>query len=115
MATASLIGGKSATAAAPITVAPAGSAPVELHADPADGVAPLVVTWKVVNNTGRALLQYELDQTGGGTFCIGRKLGRHVGHLFDPGSLVSGSSRHGRPGGSLTRARRPSPPAIQRS
>ena len=29
---------------------------------------PLVVTWKVVNNTGRTLIQYELDPTGGGVF-----------------------------------------------
>ena len=29
---------------------------------------PFVVTWKVVNNTGRALIQYELDPTGGGIF-----------------------------------------------
>jgi hypothetical protein len=29
---------------------------------------PHVVTWKVVNNTGRALIQYELDPTGSGAF-----------------------------------------------
>ena len=67
-ATASVIGGESATASAPIAVAATGPGAVELHADPADGIAPLVVTWKVVNNTGRALIQYELDSTGGGTF-----------------------------------------------
>jgi hypothetical protein len=67
-ATASVVGGESATASVPITVDPGEPGAVELHVDPADGVAPLVVTWKVVNNTGRTLIQYELDSTGGGTF-----------------------------------------------
>ena len=67
-ATASVIGGQSATDFAPITATPASPAPIELRADPADGVAPFLVTWKLVNNTGRALIQYELDPTGGGAF-----------------------------------------------
>jgi hypothetical protein len=67
-ATASMIGSESATASLPITIASAPSLSVELQADPADGITPLVVTWKIVNNTGRTLIQYELDPTGGGTF-----------------------------------------------
>ena len=67
-ATAGVVGGESATTSVPITIGSEAPGAVELHADPADGVAPLVVTWKVVNNTGRALIQYELDSTGGGTF-----------------------------------------------
>lgn len=67
-ATASVIGGASVTASTPVTVGPALPPAVELLAGPADGVAPLTVTWKVVNNTGRALIQYELDPTGGGVF-----------------------------------------------
>ena len=67
-ATASVVGGVSATASVPITVAPAPPASIELQADPPDGIVPFVVTWKVVNNTGRTLIQYELDPTGGGVF-----------------------------------------------
>ena len=67
-ATASMVGDEPALASIPIAIASADSGSIELHAEPGDGIAPLVVTWKVVNNTGRALLQYELDSTGGGTF-----------------------------------------------
>jgi hypothetical protein len=67
-ATASVVGGDSASASIPITPSPAPPSSIELHADPEDGVAPLIVTWKVVNNTGRGLVRYELDPTGGGTF-----------------------------------------------
>jgi hypothetical protein len=67
-ATASVVAGASVTASTAIAVNPAGPPAVELVADPADGVAPLTVTWKVVNNTGRDLIQYELDPTGGGLF-----------------------------------------------
>ena len=67
-ATVSVVGGESATDSRSVTIVPGTSAALELQADPADGIAPLTVTWKVVNNTGRALLQYELDPTGGGTF-----------------------------------------------
>ena len=67
-ATASVVGGASTTASAAVTVSPAPPPPIELVADPGDGVAPLAVAWKVVNNTGRALIQYELDPTGGGVF-----------------------------------------------
>jgi hypothetical protein len=67
-ASASVVGGASATTSVPITVTSAPLPSVELQADPAEGIAPLVVTWKVVNNTGRTLIQYELDPTGGGTF-----------------------------------------------
>jgi hypothetical protein len=62
------VGGEAVTASVPITVVPASAGSVELHAEPADAVAPLVVTWKVVNGTGRMIVQYELDPTGGGTF-----------------------------------------------
>jgi hypothetical protein len=67
-ATASLVGGESTAASLPITVVPALAGPVELHPDPADGIAPLIVVWKVVNNTGRTLIQYELDPEGNGNF-----------------------------------------------
>ena len=67
-ATANVVGGASTTASVPITVASEPPASVELQADPGDGIVPLVVTWKVVNNTGRTLIQYELDPTGGGSF-----------------------------------------------
>ena len=67
-ATASVVGGASVTASTPVTVGPALPPAVQLLADPADGIAPVTVTWKVVNNTGRALIQYELDPTGGGVF-----------------------------------------------
>ena len=67
-ATASVVGGASVTASRAVTVGSAAPPAVELLAEPSDGVAPLSVTWKVVNNTGRALIQYELDPTGGGVF-----------------------------------------------
>src|SRR5262245_22905112 len=67
-ATVNVVGGESATASSPITVAPGMLPAIELVADPADGVAPLSVTWKVVNNTGYALIQYELDPNGSGAF-----------------------------------------------
>ena len=67
-ATATVVGGDSVSRSAAVTVGPAPPPTVELVADPADGVAPLTVTWKVANNSGRALIQYELDPTGGGTF-----------------------------------------------
>jgi len=41
---------------------------VTLEGFPAGGPAPLTVTWRVGNNTGRALVQFEFDETGGGTF-----------------------------------------------
>ena len=67
-ATASVVGGASVTASRTVAVSPAPPPAVELVADSADGVAPLTVAWKVVNNTGRSLIQYELDPTGGGVF-----------------------------------------------
>ena len=39
-----------------------------LRAAPASGIAPLEVTWQVINQTGRLLVQFELDETGTGTF-----------------------------------------------
>src|SRR5207249_1915522 len=38
------------------------------RADQTDGVTPLIVTWQVTNQTGRPLVQYELDPTGARTF-----------------------------------------------
>ena len=67
-ASASVVGGASATTSVPIMVEAAPPPSIELHADREDGIVPFVVTWKVVNNTGRALIQYELDPTGGGIF-----------------------------------------------
>jgi hypothetical protein len=67
-ATASVVGGLSKAASSSITVSSATPPAIELVADPTDGIAPLAVSWKVVNHTGRALIQYELDPTGGGSF-----------------------------------------------
>jgi hypothetical protein len=63
-----VVGGEPVTTSVPITVEPAPAGSVELQADPGDAIAPLAVTWKVVNDTGRVIVQYELDPTGGGTF-----------------------------------------------
>jgi YVTN family beta-propeller protein len=41
---------------------------VVLTASPGSGVAPLTVTWQVVNQTGRSLVLFELDPTGTGSF-----------------------------------------------
>jgi hypothetical protein len=59
-----------ATSIARITVqvSQAAPAPLILRALPESGVAPLLVTWQVVNQTGRPLVRFELDPTGTGTF-----------------------------------------------
>lgn len=40
---------------------------LQLVALPESGVAPLVVTWQILNQTGRPLVRYEFDETGEGT------------------------------------------------
>jgi hypothetical protein len=67
-AIATVVGGESTTTSIPITITSASPASIELLADPPDGILPHVVTWKVVNNTGRAIIQYELDRIGSGAF-----------------------------------------------
>jgi hypothetical protein len=61
------LSGPSATAGASISPV-SGNPEMRLRAEPADGVAPLSVTWNVHNPTGRQLVSYELDRTGGGSF-----------------------------------------------
>ncbi|MGH7207862.1 MAG: hypothetical protein ACREIL_00610, partial [Nitrospiraceae bacterium] len=51
-----------------LIVSQVASAPVLLRASPDSGVAPLVVTWHVLNQTGRPLVRFEFDETGSGTF-----------------------------------------------
>ena len=51
-----------------ITVSPATPPALRLLATPESGVAPLTVTWQVLNQTGQNLVQFELDETGAGTF-----------------------------------------------
>ncbi len=61
------LSGPSTTATASVT--PASADPdIRLRAEPGDGVAPLDVAWNVHNPTGRRLVSYQLDRTGGGTF-----------------------------------------------
>jgi sugar lactone lactonase YvrE len=54
---------------ASITVAPGGSAPVvTLRAEPASGVAPLAVGWRLTSRASRPLVRFELDENGTGAF-----------------------------------------------
>ena len=67
-ATASVIGGESTTVGTPVNISPDVGQLLRLQAEPADGVPPFTVTWRVSNDTGRQLVQYELDPTGDGAF-----------------------------------------------
>ncbi len=60
--------GATAMARITVTVPQSTPAPVLLQAVPASGVAPLLVAWQVTNQTGRPLVQFQLDPTGSGTF-----------------------------------------------
>lgn len=60
--------GAQATASITVTVAQATPASLQLRAVPESGVAPLVVRWQVENMTGRALVLFELDERGTGTY-----------------------------------------------
>jgi hypothetical protein len=51
-----------------ITVADAPPPPLILEGFPTAGVSPLTVSWRIQNNTGRNLVQFEFDNTGSGTF-----------------------------------------------
>ena len=51
-----------------ITVSPAASPALRLLATPESGVAPLTVTWQVLNQTGQKLVQFEFDPIGSGSF-----------------------------------------------
>jgi len=58
-----------AEARASITVAPSGPAPVvTLRAEPASGVAPLAVGWRMTTRASRPLVRFELDENGTGAF-----------------------------------------------
>ncbi len=59
--------GSQATASVTVTGTEATPA-LLLQAVPESGVAPLVVRWQVVNQTGRPLVQFEIDENGSGTF-----------------------------------------------
>jgi sugar lactone lactonase YvrE len=66
-ALATTVTGVAATASVAVaadTAAPA----VFLHAEPASGVAPLAVTWRVASRTPRPLVSFELDPAGTGAF-----------------------------------------------
>lgn len=60
--------GVQSTASRAVIGAPPLSEPVLLRALPESGVSPLVVTWQVLNQTGRPLVRFELDEIGSGTF-----------------------------------------------
>jgi hypothetical protein len=48
-----------------ITVTSGGAEPaLTLHAEPASGVAPLPVTWRIISRAHRPLVRFELDPTG---------------------------------------------------
>lgn len=51
-----------------IAVSPTPTQAITLLASPQSGVAPLRVTWQVINLTGRALVRFALDETGAGVF-----------------------------------------------
>jgi hypothetical protein len=66
---ASLTGPTGVQATAAITVTATTAEPaLALRAEPTHGVAPVHVTWQVVNRTGRPLVRFELDTTGAGSF-----------------------------------------------
>ena len=60
--------GAQSSASLSVTVSQATPSLVLLQALPASGVAPLGVTWQVINQTGHPLVQYELDETGAGAY-----------------------------------------------
>jgi hypothetical protein len=60
--------GAQATASLSITVSQTTPVAVLLQALPTSGVSPLAVTWQVINQSGHPLVQFELDETGAGTF-----------------------------------------------
>jgi hypothetical protein len=63
-ATATVVGGDSTSVTVPITMSASPGQLVRFQGEPADGVTPFTVTWKISNDTGRQLVQYELDPTG---------------------------------------------------
>ena len=67
-ATAGVLGGDSTTITVPISISTGVGPLVRLQAEPADGVTPFTATWRISNDTGRQLVQYELDPTGSGAF-----------------------------------------------
>jgi uncharacterized protein YjdB len=68
VATATDAMGTTATTRIAVTVSQLTSAPLILQAVPASGVTPLTVTWQILNQTGRKLVQYQFDPTGSGSF-----------------------------------------------
>jgi hypothetical protein len=60
--------GAQATSSVTVTVPQAPPAPLLLRALPESGIAPLLATWQVINQTGCPLVRFELDPTGTGTF-----------------------------------------------
>jgi sugar lactone lactonase YvrE len=67
-AIATSLSGATASHSVAVTVSSTSEPGIALAASPGSGVAPLSVTWQVANQTGRALVRFELDPTGGGTF-----------------------------------------------
>jgi hypothetical protein len=68
VATVTTMTGESSSASLAVAVSPVLGQPLRVRASQPDGVVPLVVTWQVINQTGRPLVSYELDPTGAGTF-----------------------------------------------
>ncbi len=66
-ATATTISGATASSSIPVSPRPEAPASVMLEAFPPGGAAPLIVTFHLQNNTGRALVLFELDSDGDGS------------------------------------------------
>jgi len=67
-ATATTLTGAQATTSITVNVPQVTPQQLILRGSPASGVGPLEVTWEVINQTGRSLVQFEFDETGTGTF-----------------------------------------------
>jgi hypothetical protein len=67
-ATATTVTGVHATTSLTVNVPQPTPQQLLLRAGPASGVEPLEVTWEVINQTGRPLIQFALDETGTGAF-----------------------------------------------
>jgi len=67
-ATATTVTGAQATTSLTVDVPQPTLQQLLLRAAPASGVEPLEVTWEVINQTGRPLIQFALDETGTGAF-----------------------------------------------
>jgi hypothetical protein len=69
-ATATTIAGLQATHSVNVNVSAVGGGDLVLSALPTSGVGPLTVSWLLSNQTGRHLVQFELDENGSGVFGV---------------------------------------------